>query len=88
MFGGINNIYMGGYKFSAHCTNISAHKIYFRAQDIFPRIIIYMWGIFPQSDSHSRMRVDMEIAYLCGGEVSALNHWLIRFSEHGQLVRG
>ena len=31
MFGGINNIYMGGYKFSAHCTNISAHKIYFRA---------------------------------------------------------
>ena len=22
---------MGGYKFSAHCTNISAHKIYFRA---------------------------------------------------------
>ena len=31
MFGGINNIYMGGYKFSAHCTNISVHKIYFRA---------------------------------------------------------
>ena len=31
MFGGINNIYMGGYKFSAHCTNISAHKIYSRA---------------------------------------------------------
>ena len=31
MSGGINNIYMGGYKFSAHCTNISAHKIYFRA---------------------------------------------------------
>ena len=31
MFGGINNIYMGGYKFSAHCTNISVHKIYFCA---------------------------------------------------------
>ena len=25
---------------------------YFRAQHIFPRIIIYMWGILPRSDSH------------------------------------
>ena len=31
MFGGINNIYMGGCKFFAHCTNISVHKIYSRA---------------------------------------------------------
>ena len=37
MFWGINNICMGGlqlirtlYNFSAHCTNISAHNIYFR----------------------------------------------------------
>ena len=26
---------------------------YFRALDIFPRIIIYMWGILPRSDSHT-----------------------------------
>ena len=49
MFGGINNIYMGGYKYSAHCTNISAHKIYFRASSFIcgeyflDRTAIFKW---------------------------------------------
>ena len=54
---------------------------YFRALDIFPRILIYMWGILPRSDSHTLEDKNFNLWAACANQGMLTRQTLCRFSN-------